>query len=220
MTRLIVVSLLLVSLTAANSFAASFQGVLVKVSDGDTVQVMHNGKSEKVRLAEIDCPEEDQPYGKAAKRYVLDLAAQKVVTVEVTDTDRYGRTVGEVTLPDGKSLNREIVKAGYAWWYRKYSKDASLGELEEEARRARRGLWQDKNPTPPWEWRATQRSGSHTAIKAATSFAGSGFHGNVKSGVFHQPSCESYNCKNCSAVFGSREEAIAAGYKLCGKCRP
>lgn len=61
------------------------------------------------------------PFGQAAKEYVLDMAALKVVTVEVHDTDKYGRTVGEVILPDGRNLNRDIVKAGYAWWYRKYS---------------------------------------------------------------------------------------------------
>lgn len=97
--------------------------------------------------------EKKQSFGQAAKRFTLDLAAQKIVTVKVKTTDRYGRTVGEVFLPDGRSLNRELVRAGYAWWYRKYSSDTTLGLLESEARAASLGLWADPNPVPPWEWR-------------------------------------------------------------------
>jgi endonuclease YncB( thermonuclease family) len=115
--------------------------------------VLHNGKAEKVRLAEIDCPERRQAYGKKAKEFVADLAAGELVTVEVRTQDRYGRTVGEVFLPDGTSLNREIIRSGYAWWYRKYSTDSSLGELEREAREAKRGLWADSHPMPPWVYR-------------------------------------------------------------------
>lgn len=138
-------------------FATSFQGTVVKVTDGDTIQVMHNGSAEKIRLAEIDCPEKKQPYGNAAKKYVLSVAAQKNVTVNVETIDRYGRTVGEVILPGGNSLNRQLVSEGYAWHYKKYSKDKSIGDLEAEARIAKRGLWQDKNPIAPWEWRRGKR---------------------------------------------------------------
>lgn len=147
--------LLLLQLFVLPTFAhaMSFTGKLVKVSDGDTIQVMHEGKAEKVRLAGIDCPESKQPFGQAAKRFVLDIAAQKTVTVLVETTDRYGRTVGKVILPDGRNLNKELVRAGYAWWYRKYSSDSTLGELEEEARTAHIGLWVDLAPVPPWDWR-------------------------------------------------------------------
>ena len=84
---------------------------------------------------------------------MLQVAAQRTVTVQVVTTDRYGRTVGEVVLPDGRSLNQELVRAGYAWWYRKYSDDAVLEALEAEARGARRGLWAELDPVPPWAWR-------------------------------------------------------------------
>ncbi len=146
-------AILLLFLFSTPVFALSFSGRVVKVSDGDTIQVMHEGKAEKVRLAGIDCPESKQPFGQAAKRFVLDIAAQKTVTVLVETTDRYGRTVGEVILPDGRNLNQELVRVGYAWWYRKYSSDSTLGELEEEARAARIGLWVDLAPVPPWDWR-------------------------------------------------------------------
>ena len=67
--------------------------------------------------------------------------------------DRYGRRLAEVFLPDGRSLNQELIRAGLAWWFRKYSKELRLGELERQARVAQRGLWVDPRPVPPWEWR-------------------------------------------------------------------
>ena len=71
--------------------------------------------------------------------------------MQVVDRDRYGRTVGVVLLRDGRSLSHELVRAGLAWMYRRYTNDQSLSDLEEEARVARRGLWADPEPVPPWE---------------------------------------------------------------------
>lgn len=158
LTRTCLTLALLWLLLPALVLAASFTGKVVQVSDGDTLQVLRDGRAEKVRLAGIDCPELNQPFGQAAKRFVLQIAAQRTVTVQVVTTDRYGRTVGEVALPDGRSLNQELVRAGYAWWYRKYSDDATLEALEAEARGARRGLWAEMDPVPPWEWRRMQRN--------------------------------------------------------------
>ena len=147
--------LLTVFLASALSFGLGeeFRGKVVRVLDGDTIEVMHHGQAERIRLNGIDCPEKAQPFGERAKKYTSSLAFGETVTAIVKDTDRYGRTVAEILLPDGRSLNRELVKAGLAWWYRKYSTDATLGQLEAEARAARRGLWADSNPVPPWEWR-------------------------------------------------------------------
>lgn len=221
------VLLLLIVLLPSISNASSFTGKVITVLDGDTIDVLHNNKPERIRLHGIDAPEKGMPFAQAAKECVLDMAALKVVTVEVRDTDKYGRTVGEVILPDGRNLNRDIIKAGYAWWYRKYSSDASLGELEESARIARRGLWRDPKPVPPWEWRAEQRSGGTTSraevTRSATTIAASSttlYHGNTRSGVFHQSSCKDYNCKNCTVGLNTREEAVSLGYRPCGMCRP
>ena len=144
---------LFILLFAAPGLSAGFSGKLVKVVDGDTVEVLREGRAERIRLHGIDAPESGQDYGRKAKEFILDVAAGRTVRVEVLDTDRYGRTVGEIFLLDGRSLNRLLVREGLAWWYRRYSNDASLGALEEEARRARRGLWADPRPVPPWEWR-------------------------------------------------------------------
>jgi endonuclease YncB( thermonuclease family) len=83
----------------------------------------------------------------------------RTVTVRVRDTDRYGRTVGEVVLQDGRSLNRELVRAGLAWWYRQYARgDAEPGRLKAQVRAARRGLWADSQPVAPREWQRARRA--------------------------------------------------------------
>ena len=104
----------------------------------------------KVRLHGVDTPEKAQAFGTQAQKLTGDLAFQQVVTVIIRDTDRYGRVVGEVLLPDGRSLNQELVKAGMAWWYRQYAPhDTTLAQLEAEAQTAKRGLWADTHPVPP-----------------------------------------------------------------------
>jgi endonuclease YncB( thermonuclease family) len=144
--------------------AADFSGRVVAISDGDTIKVMHDGGAERVRLYGIDCPEKAQPWGTRARQFTGDLVFGRTVTVRVRDVDRYGRTVGEVILPDGQSLNRELVRAGLAWWYRQFAKhDRELGPLEAEARRAQRGLWSDPLPVPPWEWRRERRASAHAS---------------------------------------------------------
>ncbi len=131
---------------------------MVGVSDGDTITVMHNGKGERIRLHGIDCPEKRQAFGNRAKQFTSTLVFGKTVTVQVMDRDRYGRTVGEVLLPDGRSLNRELVRAGFAWWYRRYAPDdETLDQLEHEARGTQRGLWADPHAVPPWEWRRRRK---------------------------------------------------------------
>src|SRR4051812_23345472 len=108
--------------------APSFQARVVGISDGDTLTVLKNDKTQvKIRLQGVDAPESGQDFGARAKEAASDLAFGETVTVKVRDTDRYGRTVAEVVLPDGRSLNREMVRAGYAWWYRSYApKDREL----------------------------------------------------------------------------------------------
>lgn len=70
----------------------------------------------------------------------MDLAFGKMVRREVVDVDRYGRTVGRIYA--GKvDVNAELVRRGAAWVYRRYMRDPSLLKLEEEARKARRGIW-------------------------------------------------------------------------------
>ena len=147
----------IIFLALAISFQANadtLAGKVIGVSDGDTVTLLSQDKQQiKVRLAAIDAPEKAQAFGQRAKQHVSDLCFGKQAEVKVIDTDRYGRSVGEVSC-DGVFANAEMIKAGMAWVYRKYSKGyVAFFPLEEEARVARRGLWSDTDPVAPWEWR-------------------------------------------------------------------
>jgi len=124
--------------------AQGFRGKVVAVTDGDTITVLHDGRSEAVRLNGIDAPEKGQAFGERAKQFTASLAFGKVVSVRAKDLDRYGRTIADVILSDGRGLNQEVVRAGYAWWFRRYSADYRLANLEAEARAARVGLWADR----------------------------------------------------------------------------
>lgn len=138
---------------------ADLAGKVVAVKDGDTIEVLNGKVPIRVRLYGIDCPEKRQAFGQKAKQFTSELAFGRTVTVREKDTDRYGRTVGEVILKDGRSLNHELVRAGLAWWYRQYAKrDAGLEAIEKGARKAKVGLWSDAAPVPPWEWRKERRS--------------------------------------------------------------
>jgi micrococcal nuclease len=159
-------TLLFFSATVAGE---DFRGRVVRISDGDTIGVMHQGREEKIRLHGIDAPERKQPFGIRAKLYSAGLAFEKDVTVKPRGTDRYGRTIADVILPDGRNLNREMLKAGFAWWFRRYAPyDEELKRLEAEAREAKRGLWADPEPVPPWERRAMLRQQEPRAAIGAT----------------------------------------------------
>jgi len=153
-----------------------------------------------------------------------------MVTIKVYGTDRYGRTIGEVIVDDGRSLSQELVKAGYAWWFFIYSDDEQLGILEVQAKIAKMGLWAGKNPIPPWIFRhrnelATVQpnllepssSGLVTPPNHSSSLP---ILGNKRSKKYHRPDCQSYNqiAKKNRVPFGSAQEARGAGYALAGNC--
>jgi endonuclease YncB( thermonuclease family) len=147
---------ILVSVMA--SADGSISGRVVGVADGDTLTVLDDtNQQHKIRLAGIDAPEKAQPFGQVGKQRLSELCYNKQATVEVVNTDRYGRTVGDVTC-DGVHANAEMVSGGNAWVYRHYDKGfESFYALEEAAKEARLGLWADDNPTPPWEWRHSRK---------------------------------------------------------------
>ncbi len=144
----------IIFLTPSLALGSDFTGTVVSVIDGDSIRVMHDGQAEQVRLNGIDCPEKGQAFGKRAKQVTSSLVFGKDVSVEIRTMDRFGRTVADVTLPDGISLNRELVKQGWCWWFKKYApNDSVLKDLETEARKKKLGLWVDAQPVPPWEFR-------------------------------------------------------------------
>jgi len=134
--------------------AEEFTGRVVGVSDGDTITILHNGVGQKIRLNGIDCPEKRQAFGQRARQFTSDLVFRREVMIVEHGRDKYGRTIGDVKLGDGTFVNRELVRAGLCWWYRKYAQhDRELVWLELEAREAKRGLWVNPEPVPPWEFR-------------------------------------------------------------------
>ncbi|MBE2985335.1 thermonuclease family protein [Campylobacter sp. RM6883] len=124
---------------------------VVKISDGDTITVLTPQKEQvKVRLHGIDAPEKKQAYGNKSRQFLSNLIAGKEVEVKEKGKDIYKRTIGTIYL-NGTDINTQMVASGYAWAYVKYSKD--YVNLEKEARRQKLGLWRDKKPIPPWEFR-------------------------------------------------------------------
>jgi endonuclease YncB( thermonuclease family) len=127
---------------------------VIGVKDGDTFELLIDNSTQVVRFAHIDCPEKKQPFGQKAKQFVSDLCFGKYVTlIHNKKFDRNKRLIAEVILEDGTNLNKELVKNGLAWHFKKYSKDNSYADLENEARASRVGLWADNNPIAPWTWR-------------------------------------------------------------------
>jgi endonuclease YncB( thermonuclease family) len=127
------------------------RGRVVGVVDGDTLDLLTAGRQTiRLRLHGIDSPERGQPYGTAAKEYTARLSFGSNVMARIVDLDRNGRSVADVTLADGRNLNRALVEAGLAWWDPRFApQDKTLEALEAEARAARRGLWADLDTAAP-----------------------------------------------------------------------
>ena len=129
---------------------------MVSIQDGDTLTVLVSRKQIKVRLTEIDAPERKQPFGTRSRQSLAEMCAGKDARIAEQGKDRYGRTLGRVTCA-GVDANAEQVRRGMAWVYDRYVTDRALYAVQGDAKAARRGLWHDQNPVPPWEWRAVQR---------------------------------------------------------------
>lgn len=138
-------------------FCAQVSGKVIRIKDGDTVVVLLAGNIQKtLRLAEVDCPENSQPFGKNAKQFTAQQIFGKQINFFTTNTDRYGRMVAKIYY-NHKYLSAEIIKAGLGWWYYKYSDDKSLGRLQNKAQSQKVGLWQDASAMPPWDYRSAKR---------------------------------------------------------------
>jgi endonuclease YncB( thermonuclease family) len=135
------------------SAIADLSGRVVAVHDGDTLTVVDHGRKVRVRLDGIDAPELAQRYGKSSRNALSRLCRGKSAAVAERGKDEEGNVLGSVTC-DKTDASAEQVKRGYAWVFRTYLPLGSpLYELETNARLMQRGLWRDKDPTPPWEWR-------------------------------------------------------------------
>jgi micrococcal nuclease len=208
---------------ATPSQAERFTGKIVSVTDGDTIIVLHDGNEEVIRLNGIDCPEKGQAYGKKAKKFTSDKALNEIISVESTEVDRDGRTLGDVYLADGTSLNRELVHEGLAWWFFKTSEDETLKTLEMAAREEKRGLWRDPIPMPPWVFRKIQ----HKQVPEISDFQypgtieSSALLGNKTSKVYRHAGCKKFHTmlsqKNVIPL-DTIQSAKEAGYHEASDC--
>jgi endonuclease YncB( thermonuclease family) len=229
------------------AFASNFSAPVIAVIDGDTIEVLHDRHSERIRLNGIDCPEKGQAYGHKAKDAVADLVFGKQVILQTYGLDKYGRTIADVQLHDGTNVNQRLVKDGWCWWYRKYAPgNAELEKLEKDARDAKKGVWADSAPVPPWIYRKAKRGqaldlsdtmmleadGTSKALSRAPPSLGIAdldpglssspypIIGNLKSRIYHRPDCPNYSqvgLKN-RKIFNSEVEAQEAGYRVARNC--
>lgn len=199
-------------------------GEVVQIQNGDTLTIKTDrDKLHKVRLADIDAPEMGQPFGRVAQRLARDLAFEKIVRVNYIFKDKYKRLIGEVFLPDGKLLNEEMLKSGLAWHYRvKHPHSSFMEKLEYKAWKKNLGLWIQKTPVPPWEFRREKRLPTPPAIPKNMDydlFLTYGLLGNPKTRIYEWPACKDYP-KNPQGYinFGSLLDAEIMGYRASHRC--
>lgn len=162
MMRRLLLALLLCAVPLL-AHAEKFVGRVIVVIDGDTVLVLKHGHPLKIRLADIDAPEvghagsqKSQRFGPASRDALKQLILHKRVKVDTLAIDKYGRTVALLKL-GALNINEEMVRRGMAWEYSHFHSDRHYIALQRQARQQRRGLWQQADPIPPWQWRKGKR---------------------------------------------------------------
>jgi len=211
----------LVSVATAASAPNVLEARVVGVTDGDTVKVLDANRVEyKIRLAGIDAPEKDQPFGQRSRQSLSAAVMGKDVRIEWAKRDKYGRLVGKiwVTPPElrcedriatcAKTLDVNLAQltVGLAWHYKAYEKEQNVEDrlryafAEQEARARKAGLWTDPDPTPPWEWRHGTAGGP---IKKATA-----------SGICHEPGTAGYSSTKKFTQYATLEACLASGGRL------
>lgn len=154
MKRAAIVALCLVVPLCAT--ARDAVGRVTGVADGDTFYVMLDGKSTRVRLAQVDAPEKKQAFGRVSEQSLRELVAKKDVALSWSEIDQYGRPIVRVKV-GSIDVNAAQVERGMAWVYRAFAHDPKLIQLEGAAKVAKRGLWSDTQPVPPWDWRRANK---------------------------------------------------------------
>lgn len=147
-----IILLLFVNITFSQT---TLTAKVIGIKDGDTVVVLDSLNNQiTLRLAEVDCPEKNQPFGTKAKQFTSNQVYLKTIKYVVTDTDRYGRSIAMIYYDsDNKYLSAEIIKAGMGWHYKRYSTSKELATFQEKAKQNKIGLWIDNNPIEPSEFR-------------------------------------------------------------------
>jgi endonuclease YncB( thermonuclease family) len=195
----------------------TFNAHVIGIVDGDTLDVLRANRHRtiRIRLDGIDAPERGEAFTQQAKNLTRVLAFDHDVIVVGKELDRYGRLVARVRL-GRKDLSVEIVAAGLACHFLRYSADPVLARAEADAKSAGRGFWAPGVPKPACVGAAA--GPPRSAISAVAGITSSTFVGNVNNRVYHASSCRNAHCKNCTKEFHSRAEAEAAGFHAAGDC--
>ncbi|QPJ64891.1 MAG: hypothetical protein G3M78_05625 [Candidatus Nitrohelix vancouverensis] len=206
------------------AWGKSMTGRVVSVDAGDNITIMNDkDKLYKIRLADIDSPELKQSFGHEARKFTTELTFDKRVRVNYKVADYHGRLIGDVVLPNGKLLNEEVVRYGYAWHYRvKRPPSPVLSNLEYMAWKNKMGLWVETNPIPPWEFRrggeppTPPDKDDYTDYDEIFSY---GIIGNPKTRIYYWPLCSDYPSDIPGAlIFGSKLEAETLGFRHSRGC--
>lgn len=144
---------------ATTAHAGTIAGRVVGISDGDTLTILDStNQQHRIRVAGIDAPEKAQDFGQRSKTNLSAMAFNQTATADCPKRDRYGRDVCKIIV-NGQDVGLEQIRAGMAWWYKQYSREQSpedrvdYEQAEFQAKIHRKGLWDSKNPVPPWDWR-------------------------------------------------------------------
>jgi micrococcal nuclease len=135
---------------------------VISIDDGDTFDILINNKTVKIRMDAIDAPEKGMPFWRTSKEYLSKMIFNKQIKIKILSKDNNGRSIARTYLKDSTDVSAEMIKAGYAWHYKKYNNEKTLSDLEESARQNKLGLWVDKNPYNPEYIRKLHKKGIST----------------------------------------------------------
>jgi micrococcal nuclease len=225
-----------ISITTSGQVMRSVSGQVVDVYDGDTITIADLDRTEwKVRLAAVDAPELGQAFGKKAKKQLLELLMGQPVTVKFDRTEGNDRIVGTVELESQRAalvsifpinINQYLVEQGFAWYDRTVQSSQSkeirdlYSKLEAGARERRKGLWSDKNPVPPWEFRGKTANSDPPASPAIEVNENQKIIANKTSRLYYLSYCPDYDKVPAleQVSFKNVSDARAAGFKLAKSC--
>lgn len=208
------------------------------IEDGDNFTIRYNNSFIKIRIYGIDAPEGTQTYGDISKAHLRYLISNKNLLIKERYKDRFGRTVADVFISDS-DVGLEMIRAGMAWHFVKYSDDPAYKEAEQFARKSKVGLWGLPNPIPPWNYRGTaiQPEATNTPVRASLASGLSSTRittqespqalsqASDSTSVYVTKTGAKYHTGSCSHLRRSRipmslSDATNAGYSPCSVCNP
>ena len=151
-------SALTVKQTSLTKVTCDYYVTVLKIVDGDTFIGLTKGRKKVYyRLQGVDAPEKDQPFSEKSKKKLKKLIGGKLIGIKVQENSENGRSMVRAYTPKGKDVSAEMLKSGLAWHLKNYDNSVIYSQLENEARKIRKGLWSEVNPISPWDFRKTSK---------------------------------------------------------------